>query len=194
MYRRVKMMMAMLAVVGVTFGIAVGAASATAGVVGGGWQAFTFGPEGVPAPESPFTFTAATAVAVTVTDAFCQGDGFTISDGSNTLGTTGAVSAWPECTIAVPGWTGNPDTAFADPTFSHGVFVVGAGSHSIGVVASTSPYFPPISGQGFIRFDTLTLTADGCKEGGWQAYLNFKNQGDCVSFVATGGKNLPAGG
>jgi hypothetical protein len=32
-----------------------------------------------------------------------------------------------------------------------------------------------------------------CKEGGWKSYGVFKNQGDCVSFVATGGKNPPAG-
>jgi hypothetical protein len=35
------------------------------------------------------------------------------------------------------------------------------------------------------------LTADQCKNGGWQAYGVFKNQGDCVSYVATGGKNPP---
>lgn len=35
---------------------------------------------------------------------------------------------------------------------------------------------------------------DQCKNNGWKTYGNmFKNQGDCVSFVATGGKNLPAG-
>jgi hypothetical protein len=37
---------------------------------------------------------------------------------------------------------------------------------------------------------------DQCKNGGWQTFTNpsFKNQGDCVSFVATGGKNQPSGG
>ena len=35
---------------------------------------------------------------------------------------------------------------------------------------------------------------DQCKNGGWRNYgATFKNQGDCVSFVATGGKNPPAG-
>lgn len=34
---------------------------------------------------------------------------------------------------------------------------------------------------------------DECKNGGWQAYGIFKNQGDCVSYVATGGKNPPNG-
>jgi hypothetical protein len=34
-------------------------------------------------------------------------------------------------------------------------------------------------------------TKDECKNGGWQQFNSpvFKNQGDCVSFVATGGKN-----
>jgi uncharacterized protein YjlB len=31
-----------------------------------------------------------------------------------------------------------------------------------------------------------------CMKGGWQEFGVFKNQGDCVSFVATGGKNPPA--
>ena len=34
-----------------------------------------------------------------------------------------------------------------------------------------------------------------CKQGGWQSFVNpgaFKNQGDCVSYVATHGKNQPA--
>jgi hypothetical protein len=38
----------------------------------------------------------------------------------------------------------------------------------------------------------LPTTADQCKKGGWQTYGVFKNQGDCVSFVATAGKNPPA--
>jgi hypothetical protein len=32
-----------------------------------------------------------------------------------------------------------------------------------------------------------------CKNGGWQTYGIFKNQGDCVSYVATGGRNPAAG-
>lgn len=34
---------------------------------------------------------------------------------------------------------------------------------------------------------------DQCKKDGWKTFGLFKNQGDCVSFVATEGKNLPAG-
>lgn len=40
----------------------------------------------------------------------------------------------------------------------------------------------------------VVTTADQCKDGGWQTLTDslgtpFKNQGDCVSFVRTGGKN-----
>jgi hypothetical protein len=35
---------------------------------------------------------------------------------------------------------------------------------------------------------------DQCKHAGWRNFGSmFKNQGDCVSFVATGGKNPPSG-
>jgi hypothetical protein len=34
---------------------------------------------------------------------------------------------------------------------------------------------------------------DQCKNNGWRNFPQFKSQGECVSFVATGGKNPPAG-
>ena len=34
---------------------------------------------------------------------------------------------------------------------------------------------------------------DQCKDGGWRTFGHFKNQGDCVSWFATDGKNKPAG-
>jgi hypothetical protein len=38
------------------------------------------------------------------------------------------------------------------------------------------------------------VTKDQCKHDGWKNYDGlFKNQGDCVSYVATGGKNPPSG-
>ncbi len=44
----------------------------------------------------------------------------------------------------------------------------------------------------------VPTSKDQCKKGGWMTLVDaagnsFKNQGDCVSFVATGGKNLGAG-
>jgi len=41
--------------------------------------------------------------------------------------------------------------------------------------------------------DLESLTKADCKKGGWSEFGVFKNQGDCVSFVATEGRNPPAG-
>jgi hypothetical protein len=45
----------------------------------------------------------------------------------------------------------------------------------------------------------VVTTADQCKQGGWRFVTDdlgnlFKNQGDCVSYVATKGKNKGTGG
>jgi hypothetical protein len=39
----------------------------------------------------------------------------------------------------------------------------------------------------------LPTSKDECKNGGWRTHGAFKNQGDCVSFVATKGKKPPSG-
>ena len=49
-----------------------------------------------------------------------------------------------------------------------------------------------------VTFQTVATAKDQCKDGGWETLVDssgnaFKNQGDCVSFVATNGKNLGAG-
>jgi hypothetical protein len=38
----------------------------------------------------------------------------------------------------------------------------------------------------------LPTTKDQCKHDGWRSFGPFKNQGDCVSFAATQGRNSPA--
>jgi hypothetical protein len=38
----------------------------------------------------------------------------------------------------------------------------------------------------------LPTAKEQCKNGGWKAFGVFENQGDCVSFVETGGKNPPS--
>jgi hypothetical protein len=40
----------------------------------------------------------------------------------------------------------------------------------------------------------MPTTKDQGKRGAWEDYPVFKDQGDCVSFVASGGKNPPANG
>lgn len=58
----------------------------------------------------------------------------------------------------------------------------------------------PATFPGYRSNVSATLTAalptakDDCENGGWQSYPVFKNQGDCVSFVETGGKNPPEDG
>jgi hypothetical protein len=84
--------------------------------------------------------------------------------------------------------------ALTDPGQSHGVFFVAPGTHSIEF--NPSALWSPIGvGAGaFFRVDSVTITQDNCKAGGWMDYGQvFKNQGDGVSFVATEGKNVPAG-
>jgi hypothetical protein len=49
--------------------------------------------------------------------------------------------------------------------------------------------------NGFKTYVTALLPTSKhqCKKGGWRDFEVFKNQGDCVSFVATKGKNPPSG-
>jgi len=183
--RKVLVKSLVLACVVVIAGLAASAAGATPIAVGS-WQPFFFGATGSTATGSPFTFTSSGAALLTVTDAFCRGDRFTVSDGAASLGTTTLVAVDLACDTIVS----NPDAALADPGYSSGRFVVGAGAHSIGIVASTSPF--PGGGTAFLRYDVFSAAM--CKKRGWVTFEPaFKNQGDCVSFVATGGRNEPAG-
>jgi hypothetical protein len=52
---------------------------------------------------------------------------------------------------------------------------------------------PPTFSESFGSSGVVPLTSkEQCKDGGWQSF-GFENQGGCVSFVATGGKNPPGG-
>jgi hypothetical protein len=159
--------------------VSVGVAAAdTAVTVGSGWHGFVaFGP-GVPS-ASPFTFTSTAPVLVTVTDVFCVGDRYTISDGSTTLGTTSVPLPF-DCNYA--NFTGDPDTALADPNYSHGRFAVRAGAHSIGIVWVGQF---GTGGGVYVRFDTFTTA--NCANGGWEtitASPTFTSESDCISFVS----------
>ena len=62
----------------------------------------------------------------------------------------------------------------------NGKLYVAGGSNANGVLNTLEVFTPQPS---------LPTTKDQCKSGGWQAFGVFRNQGDCVSFVATKGKN-----
>jgi hypothetical protein len=52
--------------------------------------------------------------------------------------------------------------------------------------------FPVISGDvAVVDAPALPTSKNQCKNGGWRTFKVFKNQGDCVGFVATKGKNPP---
>jgi len=56
---------------------------------------------------------------------------------------------------------------------------------AVGQAAAQPPPPPPPP-------STLPTTTAQCLNGGWQTFKVVKNQGDCVSFVATKGKNPPS--
>jgi hypothetical protein len=172
---------------GLGFLIAASPAAAAPVTVGAGWTSFSWV---ATEPTGPFEFSSARPVVLQVTDAFCRGDRFELRDGGTVVGTTPSVPVFG-CTD--PNQVTDPVVAFQDPSYSHGRFVLGAGAHSITIREITGALG---GGAGFLRVDTLPLptSKEQCKTGGWQAFGVFKNQGDCVSFVATGGRNQPAGG
>jgi len=43
-----------------------------------------------------------------------------------------------------------------------------------------------------VKIATLPTSIDACKNGGWKIFGVFKNQGDCVSFVQSHGRNPPS--
>jgi hypothetical protein len=65
---------------------------------------------------------------------------------------------------------------------------VNQGSGNAGLVAATDAF---TFDQTTYNFEAGPISKDDCKKGGWESYGAFTNQGDCVSYVATNGKNPP---
>jgi hypothetical protein len=70
------------------------------------------------------------------------------------------------------------------------------GSFNSGIISNADAFYVSVGGNrttfDFEVQQPMPTSKDQCKNGGWQNYgTTFKNQGDCVSFVATGGKNEP---
>jgi hypothetical protein len=73
---------------------------------------------------------------------------------------------------------------------------VNQGSNNPGIVSNADALYVSVAGNettfDFELEEPLPTSADQCKKDGWMSYgTTFKNQGDCVSYVATGGKNEP---
>jgi hypothetical protein len=78
-------------------------------------------------------------------------------------------------------------TTYTDPGTLYSINPTTGAATRIG---STGLFFP--HGGDITTFSRLPTSKDQCKNGGWKNSGVFKNHGDCVSFVATGGKNPPA--
>ena len=83
-------------------------------------------------------------------------------------------------------------TNFNSNTISQYTITAGTGA----LVPKTPANVPTASGPSGIAVRAVASAPtrkEQCKSGAWRTFpaLGFKNQGDCVSFVATGGKNPP---
>lgn len=102
------------------------------------------------------------------------------------------VAAFPNATIE-EGVNCGPGGAKAPCPGSLGV---NQGSFNSGIISNVDALYVSVAGQrttfDFELVPPPPATADECKDGGWAtATPGFKNQGDCVSFVRTGGRNEP---
>ena len=79
-----------------------------------------------------WTFTSASAILLTLTDAFLYGDSFNLYDHGSLVGATPSVSN------NGLGCGDNPAVCSADPLASHRTFLLSPGSHSIDIVASAT--------------------------------------------------------
>lgn len=120
-------------------------ASAGPIVVDAGWYGFCFGGvgsaatagcqnEGIATTGNSFTFVTATSVELKVTDAFQHGDQFDVFVNAVLAFTTSLVA------VNIVSTTGNPDLAFADPTYSSGSIILGPGAYSVDVFTAASPF------------------------------------------------------
>jgi hypothetical protein len=69
---------------------------------------------------------------------------------------------------------------------------IGIPQPAVGATVTPTVYAGYLINISATLIPALPTSKDDCKDGGWQVYGVFKTQGDCVSFVATGGKNPPA--
>jgi hypothetical protein len=124
---------------------------------GAGWSATVVVPpaffwssgEPVFADDGPFTFEG--SFCVFITDDFSKGDQFTIYDNDVALGSTSAVAEVVADEVG-------PDAAFADPTYSSGVFPVGPGSHSITIQIINNPFD---GGRAYIKVEDCPAGVGG---------------------------------
>lgn len=105
------------------------------------------------------------------------------------VGATGAVAASYSYDVSAN------DLSNMNWTAETYTFLATSASTTLTFASTTSGAFGPAIDDVAVT-ETVPIKSD-CKDGGWQAMIDnagnhFKNQGDCVSYFATGGKNLGA--
>lgn len=103
-------------------------------------------------------------------------------------------SVYPLCTWSTI-LTKYPNATIREGTDGfRGSFGVNQGTYNPNIISNVDGLRLSVSGNETIfNFEPLTgppTSMDQCKNGGWKTFDNppFKNQGDCVSYVETGGK------
>ena len=131
------------------------------------------------------------------------GTAYTVVDATPAHALTGGINTFPDSVKVL----GGDKIAFAANTGGLACFVsTGNAGDSLGwnlqpfsagsIVDRAAPPAPCngcITGWRWNLGATVeAITKDDCKHEGWMGWPVFKNQGDCVSFVSTEGKNQPA--
>jgi len=162
-----KLSVALLVVVGLSV-MSVALAQADPIVVGNPlWYAFFAGEAGTPSAfavgssianstnpgNPPWTYSAATATSVKITDSFTAGDMYRLYDFGSFIGDTSTVP-----TTAIGTNNPNPDADYLDPRLSHGIFILPAGNHAltIEIIQNVATLTEAI---GFFRVDPAPLPA-----------------------------------
>jgi 6-phosphogluconolactonase len=174
--------------------------------VSGNVAQYSAGADGTLSPKSPATVPAGVdPYEVTVSR---DGASVYVTDSQEagavlqyTVGATGALTPKSPATVAA----GTFPLGIAVSCDGRSVYAANAGDatvsqYSVGATGTLSPRSPAAVAAGTNPLEiAVTPTAripvskDQCKNGGWRNFPDFKNQGDCVSYVATGGENQPSG-
>jgi hypothetical protein len=104
--------------------------------------------------------------------------------GSNGSSTLSLVEAYDPATNT---WTSQ--TPMPTARFFLGGGVVNGILYAVGGDPTPTGGSTTTANEAFSIAQVVPTTTEQCKKGGWQTYGVFKNQGDCVTYVATKGKN-----
>jgi hypothetical protein len=125
------------------------------------------------------TATVGQTYCVTATVSAGQGGVFTF-----TAEPTNGSTATPVPAAGAEPGDANRQAQFCFTSATPGEVLITATAHSFNIGQQPS-------GTATVTFVAGPTDKNQCKNGGWQTFGIFKNQGDCVSFITTGGTNPP---